>query len=164
MSWRQEARKRCLRDRHLYDLVATVCREHSVSVAAVLAADRHAAVSRARKHCWWLLRERGLSYPDIARLFGRHHTTVIAALKSLPAPLPALPPGTEAGPHIAWTSVRVRCVRCPATARVVAGSAWAYVAEMPSPWVLVLDGEGQVAFACGRACASDHHAHAGEDA
>jgi chromosomal replication initiation ATPase DnaA len=71
-----------LRVRDLLSLVVDVCTSRGVTLHEVCGRTRTQAVSRARQEVWWRLRnhpERHYSYPEIARLFARDHTTSIDA-------------------------------------------------------------------------------------
>lgn len=64
----------------LLSIVERHARTHKVSVADVVGERRFVAVVRARHGVWRELRATtGYSYPEIADLFGRDHTTVMAA-------------------------------------------------------------------------------------
>ena len=72
-----------LRVRDLLTLVDAICKSRGVTLAEVCGRRRSQAVSRTRQEVWWHLRhhpEYFYSYPEIARLFGRDHATVIAGV------------------------------------------------------------------------------------
>lgn len=72
-----------LRVRDLLDLVAHIAARRGVPVDQLCGLGRTQSVSRARQETWWRLRhhpERSYSFEEIARIFGRHHTTVIAGV------------------------------------------------------------------------------------
>lgn len=72
-----------LRVRDLLDLVAHVAARRGVPLDQLCGLDRTQSVSRARQETWWLLRhhpDRSYSFEEIARIFGRHHTTVMAGV------------------------------------------------------------------------------------
>jgi hypothetical protein len=77
--------KRLRRD-DLYDFVRKVAHRYGATVEAVLSRDRHHSVSNARHAVCYALRygleDRELSYPEIGRLLGRDHTTVINSIKT----------------------------------------------------------------------------------
>jgi chromosomal replication initiation ATPase DnaA len=72
-----------LQARDLLVVVLDVCRCRGVRVEDVCARKRFQSVSRARQEIWWRLRnhaERHYSLSEIARLFGRDPTTVLAGV------------------------------------------------------------------------------------
>jgi chromosomal replication initiation ATPase DnaA len=74
-----------LRVRDLVDLVDEVCKRRGVTLDEVCGRTRSRAVSYARQEVWWRIRhhpERAYSYPEIARLFARDHTTIIAGISA----------------------------------------------------------------------------------
>lgn len=60
------------------DVLDAVCETCHVPVDLLLGPVRSASVARARQFAMLLLRERGLSYPEIGRALNRDHTTVMA--------------------------------------------------------------------------------------
>jgi chromosomal replication initiation ATPase DnaA len=84
-----------LRVRDLLALVVDVCKLRGVTIDELCGHGRSRAISRARQEVWWRIRhhpERQYSYPEIARLFARDHTTIIAGIQAhtrrAPAALP----------------------------------------------------------------------------
>jgi chromosomal replication initiation ATPase DnaA len=72
-----------LRARDLLDLVVEVATQRGVLLDQLCGVARTRSVSHARQETWWRLRhhpERCYSLLEIARLFGRHHTTVLAGI------------------------------------------------------------------------------------
>ncbi len=72
-----------LRTRDLLELVAQIAVQRGVPVGQLCGIARTQSVSRARQEAWWRLRhhpERSYSLEEIARMFGRHHTTVMAGV------------------------------------------------------------------------------------
>lgn len=65
----------------LGDAAREIAKEHGVGVVDVLSAARYRHVVRARKALMLNLRIRGYSHPEIGRLVGRDHTTVIASVR-----------------------------------------------------------------------------------
>ena len=66
------------------DIVQRVAEHFGVKLADILAQDRHAHIADARHVAAWLLRERGLSFPSIARELARKdHTTIISAVRKV---------------------------------------------------------------------------------
>ncbi len=74
-----------LRARDLLPLALEVCTRRGVTLTEVCGRARSQAISRARYEIGWRLRhhpEREYSYPEIARLFARDHTTIIAGISA----------------------------------------------------------------------------------
>jgi chromosomal replication initiation ATPase DnaA len=57
-----------------------ICGAHRVSLDVVLSGIRSRAASKARHAIFAAIRKHGLSYPEIARLFGMDHTSVREAI------------------------------------------------------------------------------------
>ena len=51
-----------------------------VPVDRILSPSRSAPIVRARQACMVLLREAGMSLPEVGKALGRHHSTVIHGL------------------------------------------------------------------------------------
>lgn len=64
-------------------IVRKVCRELEVDICSVMGRDNTQSVSRCRQKCWAELRKTGLSLGGIARMFGKHHTTVLYGTRSV---------------------------------------------------------------------------------
>jgi chromosomal replication initiation ATPase DnaA len=58
-------------------IIAQVCDRHGVAVDEVMGRSRYKRICLARKEAYAMLREEKLSFPTIARMFGRDHTTVV---------------------------------------------------------------------------------------
>lgn len=74
-----------LRLRDLLQLVEEVAKRRGVLVEHLCGMERTLSISRARQEAWWHLRhhpERSYSFFEIARLFGRHHTTIMAGVSA----------------------------------------------------------------------------------
>jgi chromosomal replication initiation ATPase DnaA len=74
-----------LRRRDLLGLVEEIAARHGVLVDHLCGSSRTPSVSRARQEAWWQMRhhpERYYSLIDIAGIFGRHHTTVMAGIEA----------------------------------------------------------------------------------
>ena len=72
-----------LRVRDLLALVDDVCRRRGVTLRELCGRTRTQGVSMARHEVWWRIRnhpERHYSYPEIAQLFARDHTTIKAGI------------------------------------------------------------------------------------
>ena len=68
-----------LEARDLTQLLAEICHRRGVVAQEVCGRGRSLGVCRARQELWWQIRhhpEREYSYSEIARLFGRDHTTI----------------------------------------------------------------------------------------
>lgn len=74
-----------LASRGLLGLVDHVAEAHHVTRGDVLGRGRTKRVAQARHAVMRALRDMGMSYPEIGRLLGRDHTTVLAALRKAPA-------------------------------------------------------------------------------
>lgn len=70
--------------RGLLWLLDGVAHVHDVTVDELLAHNRSPRPTRARHDLWRRLRERGWSYPEIGRLVGFDHTTVMYACRDVP--------------------------------------------------------------------------------
>lgn len=57
--------------------IRAAAEEFSVNVLDIATADRSGPVTNARHVAAWLLRDQGLSYPEIGRVLARDHTTAI---------------------------------------------------------------------------------------
>lgn len=69
-----------LADRGLLAEVAARCRRGGVKVEDVAGKGRTKGVVRARHEVWrWMHDELGLSWPEVARVFGRTHDSIIQA-------------------------------------------------------------------------------------
>ena len=66
-----------LDERNLLGYLDEVCRAHHVTRIEVCSIDRSRSIVTARHELWWRLRQLKLSYVEIARLFGRNHTSVL---------------------------------------------------------------------------------------
>lgn len=72
-----------LTDRDLLSLLDSVCRTRGVTREEVCGRRRTKNVSFARQELWWHLRRHpGMSYDEIARLFGRNRTTIMSGVRS----------------------------------------------------------------------------------
>lgn len=74
-----------LEERDLVPLVLDVCKRRGVLLHEVCGRSHRRSVSWARQEVWATLRdhpERFYSFPDIARLFRRDHTTVLAGVRA----------------------------------------------------------------------------------
>jgi len=72
----REVHARCMRP-----LLDACCAENLTTPEVAMSAARHRCAARARHAFWLALRGLGLSYPEIAKLCGVDHTTVMGALK-----------------------------------------------------------------------------------
>ncbi len=81
--------------RGLLTLVDDICKLRGVTIDELCGQGRSRAISHARQEVWWHIRhhpDRQYSYPEIARLFGRDHTTVMAGIHAHVCRTPAPPP------------------------------------------------------------------------
>ena len=63
-------------------IIKQVSEETGVSVPKIYEKNRSQYVFRARLRVYKLLRELGLSYPEIGKLLGRNHTTILVTLRN----------------------------------------------------------------------------------
>ena len=74
-----------LSSRHLLPLAKEVCASRGVLLHELLGATRSRSVVRARHELWWRVRhhpDRCYSLPEIGRLFGKDHTTILAGIEA----------------------------------------------------------------------------------
>lgn len=68
--------------RAIYNIISTAAGRRGVTVAQMMGDNRHVPVVLARQEAWWRIwREHGHSYPRIAKMFGKDHTTVMYGVK-----------------------------------------------------------------------------------
>jgi chromosomal replication initiator protein len=68
----------------IFDEVVRLIRPRGVSVEDLISRDRHKNVSAARHEImYWIRTKLKWSYPEIGRLFGRDHTTVLDACRKV---------------------------------------------------------------------------------
>lgn len=71
-----------LHERDLFDDATRIAKAHNVTVFEMVSRNRSMGPSAARHAFWQELYARGhWSYPRIAELFGRDHSTVMAGVK-----------------------------------------------------------------------------------
>jgi len=76
---------RLLRERGLLAEVEAVAKAHCATVDEILGPRRFKSIVSARRATAMMLREKGLSYPQIGTLLGgRDHTTIMALCKAKP--------------------------------------------------------------------------------
>lgn len=66
-------------------LLAEVCERRGVATSDLCGRSRTQAIVRARQELWWCIRNhpgRSYSYVEIARLFGRDHSTVFHGIRA----------------------------------------------------------------------------------
>jgi chromosomal replication initiation ATPase DnaA len=66
--------------RGLLELLDDICRGRGVVREELCGRRRSRSVARARQELWWQIKnlpDRNYSYCEIARMFGRDHTTVV---------------------------------------------------------------------------------------
>jgi chromosomal replication initiation ATPase DnaA len=74
-----------LEARDLLDLVLDVCRRRGVLLDELCGRLRSQSIAGARHEAWWRIRhhpERAYSLSEIARLFGRDPSTVLAGVRA----------------------------------------------------------------------------------
>jgi chromosomal replication initiation ATPase DnaA len=84
------------RERNLAEIDLVALR-HGLTRHDLLGRARTKKVSIARKQCYQILRDRGMSYPQIGAFFGRHYTTVLDSLPITRADRPSIYAGVTAG-------------------------------------------------------------------
>jgi len=70
------------RERIISD-VQNIADDHGVTVEDIFGKRRHAPIARARQEAFTALRWYGFSYPQIGRIFGRDHSTVIHGVRKV---------------------------------------------------------------------------------
>ena len=82
------ARKRETRHlaRAVKEQISSAASKYNLTEHEVLNGSQHPSVVSARIEVMRFLRDRGYSYPQIAAVFGMHHTTVLRHLKGRPEP------------------------------------------------------------------------------
>lgn len=71
-----------LEARGLLDLVDDIARSHHVETFDILGRGRSKQIAFARRHAWAVVRWTfDFSYPEIGRLFGVDHTSVLAGVR-----------------------------------------------------------------------------------
>lgn len=73
--------RKAAKERDLLDVFEEVCRERRVRLEAAFGPEKTKAVVRTRAACWARMRKLGFSFPEIADVWGRDHTTIIAAVR-----------------------------------------------------------------------------------
>lgn len=71
-------------------LVRAAADLYGTNVEAIHSTSREKSVTSARMVACWLLRETGLSYPEIGRAVGRDHTTAMHACRVVASDPPRL--------------------------------------------------------------------------
>lgn len=72
-----------LAKRRLLSIVQEAAELYHVRPEEILGRGRSKSIARARHSVFLSLRVRGLSYPEIGRLMGRDHTTVLAVCQRM---------------------------------------------------------------------------------
>lgn len=94
-----------LEQRGLLEVIDAIAAAHHVSRDEILSRSRVQSVVAGRRSLCVALRERGMSYPEIGRLVGRDHSTVMALLRDQ---------GERRLPKTVNVRFRPPCVRCGA--------------------------------------------------
>jgi chromosomal replication initiation ATPase DnaA len=85
------------RDIKPHNILAAVARANDMTIETLTRRTRAPAIAEPRLIACYLLRTEGrLSFPAIGRLVDRHHTTVMAACKSIAKRLKRWPDGPTA--------------------------------------------------------------------
>jgi chromosomal replication initiation ATPase DnaA len=71
-----------LRTRDLLDVAEDCARQHHLTVGDMFGGRRQPGVRSAQRSFWAYLRAIGWSFPQIGKLCGRDHTTVMYALRA----------------------------------------------------------------------------------
>ncbi len=81
---------RRLKEMGIYDEVVRLIRPRGIHVEELISQNRHKQVSAARHEImYWIRTNLKWSYPEIGKLFERHHTTVISACRKVHEENPA---------------------------------------------------------------------------
>lgn len=64
-------------------LLARVYEKFGVTLDELRSGDRHKNIAHARLVAYWLLRQRGLSFPEIGRVLNRDHTSVMYGVRKV---------------------------------------------------------------------------------
>jgi chromosomal replication initiator protein len=78
--------------------LAAVARRFGVTFAELTSKDRHRRLADARHVAAWVLRQYGLSYPEIGRVLCRDHTTAMHSVRLIEgqrATIPAVAAGLD---------------------------------------------------------------------
>ena len=87
----KRTRHRATRIRGVEQVIAKVAERYGISGAAIRGKQRTKTVVQARHAAMVIARKRtGASYPELARAFNRHHTTIISALQGATRPAIAM--------------------------------------------------------------------------
>lgn len=71
-------------------VVRRIAREHGCTLEDIYGTSRHDSIARARRHAMAVLRwSTALSLPELGRIFGRDHTTILTAVRKYEAELNA---------------------------------------------------------------------------
>jgi len=76
---------------HALETARAICDRAGVDIGDALGRSNHPSATLARRCIWTTLRHTlGLSYPEIARVFGRDHSTVMSGIRQREAELAAM--------------------------------------------------------------------------
>jgi chromosomal replication initiation ATPase DnaA len=84
------------RERNLAD-IGLIALRHGFTRHDLLGKKRSNKLTEARAKCYQMLRDRGLSYPQIGGIFNRHHTTIMYSYPKARADKPCDCSGASAG-------------------------------------------------------------------
>jgi hypothetical protein len=65
------------------DAAGAICRKAGITLTAAIGKSHRRTASMARFQIYRLLHSRGMSLPEIGRVMGRDHTSVLAGLRRL---------------------------------------------------------------------------------
>lgn len=68
--------------RNVDDILTEVCGFYGISTGELFSDIRMKSVANAKASVAYRLRMRGLSWPEVGKVLGRHHTTVMKAAKA----------------------------------------------------------------------------------
>lgn len=103
-----EDARRILCDAGLFVGAASAASIEGSSIKASFTKSRHKSVALARHRVWFFLRARGWSFPEIAKLYGVDHTTVMSGVNRVRKLTP-----------IPDSAVCIKCPTCKGEGKVV---------------------------------------------
>jgi hypothetical protein len=80
----------------LQALCTRVADAFGYTLSDVMFGSRQKHIVRARFACYYALRQRGLSFPEIGELLGAHHTSVLSGVRKVERDLKRFPDGETA--------------------------------------------------------------------
>lgn len=67
---------------HIRAIAKHVCAEAGMKIPDIMGRSREAHLCRVRELIWFIAHENGVSLPQIGRVFGRDHTTILNGLRN----------------------------------------------------------------------------------